>query len=750
MPPASQYQHVFRINKPENINNGGGAQAQTARTRRNRQTLSCDACRARKLKCDRQSPCAPCSRRGDVAAVSCNYSKSEKDNGHGTNTSTNSTRAEAQIRLQKLEELVTGLMQATPSSDGADDASNNMAIDHGPKEVTLPSPSSSEQSGSLLNGHLNIDGLESHYHGATHWTTILENIQDIRGLVDSAAESSEDSPSFPLVDAPDVVFATTQHLTMEDFLEALPPRAKVDNLVSTYLTSDGIRAPHIHSRKFLREYRVFWNDPHSTSFLWISMLFSVLWTTLYFGPSKRESTNQVSFFSKAGQALVAGGYHKARPYSADAALLYALCSFYMSKQEGDTDCWLIMGIATRLAVKMGYHRDPKHLLNISPFEGEMRRRCFFLLDAFDVLLSNQYGLPAILQEEDCDTETPRNLRDEDLEEDCGSLPSSRPSTEATPMLYFCFKSRFAKAHKRAIRHALALERTPYATTLQLDAELHANDADVPRSLQMASLDELLLDQPWQTLQRMHIKFQYLRSLCVLHRKYLSQGRTNPECAYSRKICIDASLQLLRYQADIYLASRSGGRFFENKSMLSMLTQHHFLLAAMIICLDLYECHDQKVSLSPEDLESQIRKHDALTMSNEVWKSRSQFSRDAQRAAIVVSNMLSRVPRPNLPLTIVKNISEMRLEPSHGLSKKATAPNSSEVSMTGCSSNTNDFTPWNPQSVVGDLPVLPFDSTDTINQIFDGTENIDWVGVQSRNGSRPIDSFLLGHFRSISC
>src|SRR6266536_544995 len=57
----------------------------------------------RRSKCDRQSPCTACSKRGDIA--SCNYSNGGSSGHEGLRAT------EAQLRLQKLEEMVKGLMQ---------------------------------------------------------------------------------------------------------------------------------------------------------------------------------------------------------------------------------------------------------------------------------------------------------------------------------------------------------------------------------------------------------------------------------------------------------------------------------------------------------------------------------------------------------------------------------------------------------------------------------------------------------------
>lgn len=123
----------------------------------------------------------------------------------------------------------------------------------------------------------------------------------------------------------------------------------------------------------------------------------MLFSALYIGSQNHEFGDQEiidSFNSptraialkRAGQALIAGRYQKPKPYSVEAVLLYGVCK-YIQKEEQDNDAWVIMGFSTRLAMKTGYHRDPSNLANISPFEGEMRRRTFIILEAFDLLLS---------------------------------------------------------------------------------------------------------------------------------------------------------------------------------------------------------------------------------------------------------------------------------------------------------------------------------------------------------------------------
>ncbi|CAD6582521.1 MAG: hypothetical protein ASARMPREDX12_000968 [Alectoria sarmentosa] len=458
------------------------------------------------------------------------------------------------------------------------------------------------------------------------------------------------------------------------------------------------------------------------------MLFSIL----YIGSQNHEVGDQEvlgslngpareTFVTKAGQALVAGRYQKAKPYSVEAVLLFGVCK-YIQKTEQDNDAWIIMGVSTRLAMKMGYHRDPSNLANICPFEGEMRRRTFFILEAFDLLLSFQAGLPAIIHEEECDTEPPRNLFDTDFDEDCKALPPSRPPTDSTPMLYYRHKSRLARIFRRIYRHAVSLKVSSYEVTMKLDSELQEAHKDVPPSLRIRPLALSFTDQPYMILNRLYSDLVYLKSVCVLHRNYLSQDRSNPTFGYSRRVCGDASLQILKHQADFHEACQPGGLFHDHKWMLSSLSCHDFLLAAMITCLDLYESHKQSADLAPDDLESHVKKYDALRHSHGIWTSRRAFSRDARRASRVLAVMLSKVPSANIRDKPTPEMESMRQAPTKENGPFEAAIGSSESS----SWNSNAFDLADQGFSMDTYASPDFNSADPLNTVFTEFDNVDWV------------------------
>lgn len=421
---------------------------------------------------------------------------------------------------------------------------------------------------------------------------------------------------------------------------------------------------------------------------------------------------------------MAGKYHTDKPYSVEAALLYGVGKL-CRQEDNDMEAWMIMAIVTRLAIKMGYHRDPCHLKDVSPFEGEMRRRVFVVVEALDSLISFQAGLPPIVHEEDCDAGPPANLFDTDFDEDCRVLPPPRESTDPTPMLYYICKRQQVKLLRRVSRHALSFKTPSYAETMKLDSELHNAHANLPLCVQIKPLSSSFLESTQTVMIRLNIELLHLRSLCVLHRSYLSHERLNPAYTYSRKICSDSALQVLKYEAELHAATQPGGRFYNERWISSSMILYDFLLSAMIICLDLYESRNKIATASREEQEIQTKKYDMLRQSQIIWASRKGISRDARHASSVLAVMLSKVPRPNIPSTLP-------IQPQILLGERGCPANGCNALKT---SHTSSFpaesdipTQRLPESAPASEPI----SVDPLNAIFSESDPIDWVRSITNN------------------
>jgi hypothetical protein len=121
---------------------------------------------ARRLKCDRQVPCATCANNG--IGPSCHYAARPTNGSERRDDGLRNS--EAHLRLQKLEEMVTSLMQKTGA--GFEGSKSNTNPSNGTIEQSIGSlsvDSSPYPFNRTSNGHLD-------YQGGTHWSAILENV----------------------------------------------------------------------------------------------------------------------------------------------------------------------------------------------------------------------------------------------------------------------------------------------------------------------------------------------------------------------------------------------------------------------------------------------------------------------------------------------------------------------------------------------------------------------------------------------
>ena len=351
----------------------------------------------------------------------------------------------------------------------------------------------------------------------------------------------------------------------------------------------------------------------------------------------------------------------------------------------------------------------------------MRRRNFSLVEIFDPSFAFQAGLPSIIREEECDVEPPRNLFDTDSAEDCKELPPSRPPADPTPMLYFCYKSQVAKTLRRVIRHVLSLKISPYKDTIKPDRELHDQYQKVPLSLQMRHLSSSIIEPAVAIFQRYSIELMHLKSLCVLHRSFLSHGRLDPAYDYTRKICLDAASRILTHQAELHAAYQPGSRFYQDRWMLSNLALHDSLLAAMVLCLHLFESRDELTS-GNETLNQDVERYYALIACRELWLSRGSFSIEAARASHVLGIMLSRLPTP-VPSLGSANAS---LDNSRGLSDPSKGDNMIWMGTTMREPSSHAMQPNVPNQNGADS--VKSYSRDSVFTLFGDSDEPDWVSV----------------------
>ncbi|KAJ5225991.1 hypothetical protein N7468_007216 [Penicillium chermesinum] len=566
--------------------------------RRDKVQLSCDACRLRKLRCDRQHPCGGCSRRG--LASSCNYatSSSVPDAQRGVSLRQS---ASLQGRISELENLVVTLMGGqsipplpTPPVPKSPRPSPPSAANRLP-ELQQPNGPQDEPPSAVDPGTLKLRESGTSYVQSTHWEAILTKI---RGLKEDLVTDSKNPPGSHLFYGPN------RHATLDEILAAVPARPVVDRLMTLHFDSYIITPYLIHRNKFLREYENFWKDPAATSIAWIGLMFSMLYIAAqlqYFAIDSTDErgeslkaeclTMKNAFREKAVQCLVLARYTTGGPYILE-TLVTILTGEFVLMKESATDGWLLVGMILHLAIRMGYHRDPDHFPGISPFEGEIRRRIWTTVLQLDLVISLELGLPRNAKDTHFDTKEARNFHDCDFEENMTELPSPRPETEWTSVLPLIARGRLISALGMICDVNTDVNSTPPEELTKIDAILEdVHNHAIPPVLRWGAMPHPITDSPSIVVQRISLETTYHKSRILLYRRSLityPDLRPQERDRESVRVCLDSALKILSFQQMLHEESQAFGRLSQLRWKVARIFNQDVLLATSVLCLYLQD------------------------------------------------------------------------------------------------------------------------------------------------------------------
>lgn len=211
-----------------------------------------------------------------------------------------------------------------------------------------------------------------------------------------------------------------------------------------------------------------------------------------------------TYRSLMAQCLVLADYTKPHRYLIETFILH-LHADYSQTREADASIWVLVGMIARLAMRMGYHRDSKMYPNITPFQGEMRRRVWTFVRMADILFSFHVSLPCLIRDADSDTELPQNLYDEDFDEDCQELPPPRPNDDPTPITYLIAKARLTFVFGRVLERTQSLTSASYDTVMEFDNELRQAREMVPPLLRIRPIEECTRDPASLIISRFNVR-----------------------------------------------------------------------------------------------------------------------------------------------------------------------------------------------------------------------------------------------------
>ncbi|KAL8722749.1 MAG: hypothetical protein Q9225_000810 [Loekoesia sp. 1 TL-2023] len=538
------------------------------------------------------------------------------------------------------------------------------------QDPTMAYSKGEQHPSSDMSGRIRLENRETSFVSGTHWTAILDGIAELKDRFEDSEEQSCSNSEMELwqspTERPTLLFGANTYATKHEILSSIPSRAVANKLVSSFFNAMDMAPVVVHGPSFLKEYEKFWKNPSATSVMGVGLLFAIMCLAMQFqshrvdechvmGPhpqSGQDNQHLVRLYQeKTAQCLVLGKYTKCVPYTIQTLILYFTTEHFQS-EDTQLGNWILLGVIVRIAMRMGYHCDAGHSSQITPFQGEMRRRAWAILVQLDLVTSSQIGLPRMIKEAESDTAEPRNLFDKDFDDDTVVLPISRPETDLTPMLYVIVKNRIMSVLGRISDLNISTRPTSYAEVIELDTVIHKVRNAVPPSLQTQPTTKSLLDNPEVVMQRAYIALLLFKVQCILHHQYLVPAHSDSQYNYSRQSCIDAALQMLQLQSTLNQETQPGGRLYQYKWRVSSLVNHDFFLAATVLCLELdrdilvgspHQSNDSATEVARRTTIMQ-----ALHESYRIWLQSSRSSWEAQKAAQALEIMLGKEKRAKAP------------------------------------------------------------------------------------------------------
>lgn len=384
--------------------------------------------------------------------------------------------------------------------------------------------------------------------------------------------------------------------------------------------------------------------------MWLGLLFSILGLATLASNASSEHLHAESYSppvdtyrEKTAQCLKLGEYTKPKRYTFETMYNYLVIE-HSIQNDANKDVGVLMGALIKLAIGIGYHRDPSNFPDISPFSGEIRRRFWVTLLSGDILTSTQMGMPRMIKESEYDTQEPRNLNDFDFDEHTQELPQSRPETENTTSTQLIARGRMFTALGKVVDLAATAKPYSYAEVMRIDKTLHEAKNSLPPDFHNKPIGAAVIDPPQMIVSRLFLRLMFHKGQIMLHRKYLnihpgSSSNEENSYAYSRKSCLEAALGVLEIQRIFDVETAPTGKLHLLRWKLSSFVKHECLTATMVLCFLAQHGFEQFRQFPDFSTEQAIS---ALREAYAIWNRLSPSSKEARTASHAIKVVLRRL------------------------------------------------------------------------------------------------------------
>ncbi|KGO69247.1 Transcription factor, fungi [Penicillium italicum] len=391
-------------------------QAGTAHSRSSapRVRLTCEACRQRKVKCDKSSPCTSCQRLG-LVCIPVERARLPRGRTRKPELAVGSNKelSERVARLEKLLKKVAnerndGLKVASAVTAPASPYTQQQSV----VEASNAGPDTWQDQNENLPGagQPHLPRPSTAYVGGPFWEDIMQQTQELRSVLegrledddhsvyDSASgfgtslvssESPESSSNPPQVNRRLNLQPQIRHRLCDIFFRNVDPLFKI------------LHRPSLQA--FIKDGRPYldYEQDHQAPATLASAIYLCAVCTL----------EEVELHKETELALAKADFVTTN----DLTILQAYIIFLLAARSQDQSrrVWTMLSMALRVGQALSLH-IPQPPFTVRPFEHEMRKRAWLGIGILDVAVSLDRASEPMMQSVWLDFNPPSNTNDEDL------------------------------------------------------------------------------------------------------------------------------------------------------------------------------------------------------------------------------------------------------------------------------------------------------------------------------------------------
>ncbi|KAI0136813.1 hypothetical protein BJ170DRAFT_589774 [Xylariales sp. AK1849] len=573
--------------------------------KRPRPVKSCIECRNRKLRCDRLCPCSQCQK----SHRNCRYA-ADGDVGNfsdGSDVETperapkkNCTPVNHDLALRNYERPVD--MPPGVSDD------YGMRLDRLEKIIlsNSKSPSASDytiraapltSSSVTIRGLTVKGGLRTRFFGQNSTRVLLNLFDEAKEFMFSKNKPLDITETFVNIQkihkglqeeqrkvlTPISVYVDSITPIQKRMTDILPKKEVCDELLQVFVEGSESLYRGIHIPAFMNQYERWW-EGNLQSEVFLPQLLSILCIGYrFYGAAKGLQPDRERIHIPTACSLVREWLNGLRGKQlVDFGTLQAEILLVMASRmvnPNNQDSWTQLGHIVRMAMTMGFHRDPSEFpQKISPFWGELRRRVWYTILELDLQMCIQCNMPACIREGDYTCRPPRNLNDQDLYENMKELPEGKPIDQATDSQIQVFAASTLSTRFKVIDLINRLDSlTDYQPVIDCGNALERIFEDM-RYILLRKQASNPVEQTQQWMTKTILDFHLRRVLVALYRPFALSTPEVPQqilTAYLR-----SSMVLLTYLDDL---DPSAAKYTQICHMHHLVLKQDILQAAFSVC-----------------------------------------------------------------------------------------------------------------------------------------------------------------------